>query len=84
MSTQATTGYLENQFLIAMPQLTDSYFAHTVTYLWKHNEEGALGIIINKPLQACAIVGELADTIEHEVHDPAHGNLTDMSSGNCD
>ena len=38
MSTQATTGYLENQFLIAMPQLTDSYFAHTVTYLWRSEE----------------------------------------------
>lgn len=62
MSTQATTGYLENQFLIAMPQLTDSYFAHTVTYLWKHNEEGALGIIINKPLQAC--VADIFDELD--------------------
>jgi putative transcriptional regulator len=47
-----TTGYLENQFLIAMPQMLDSYFANTVTYLWKHNPEGALGIVLNKPLQA--------------------------------
>lgn len=45
-------GYLENQFLIAMPQMLDSYFANSVTYLWKHNEEGALGIVINKPLLA--------------------------------
>ena len=45
-------SYLENQFLIAMPQLMDPYFANTVTYLWRHNEEGALGIVINKPLQA--------------------------------
>lgn len=46
-------SYLENQFLIAMPQMEDSYFANTVTYLWKHNDDGALGIVINKPLQAC-------------------------------
>lgn len=52
MSESDTTGYLEDQFLIAMPQLTDPYFANTVTYLWRHNEEGALGIVINKPLQA--------------------------------
>ncbi len=45
--------YLENQFLIAMPQMEDAYFANSVTYLWKHNESGALGIVINKPLRAC-------------------------------
>ncbi len=44
MTDDSTTGYLENQFLIAMPQLADPYFANTVTYLWKHNEQGALGI----------------------------------------
>lgn len=43
---------LENHFLIAMPQMQDPYFAHTVTYLWKHNANGALGIVINKPLGA--------------------------------
>ncbi|MFM1897545.1 MAG: hypothetical protein RLZZ385_2619 [Pseudomonadota bacterium] len=41
---------LENQFLIAMPQLQDPYFANSVTLLWKHNEQGALGIVINKPM----------------------------------
>ncbi len=45
-------SYLENQFLVAMPQLIDPYFANTVTYLWRHNQEGAVGIVINKPLQA--------------------------------
>ena len=42
---------LENQFLLAMPQLGGSYFEDSVTYLWKHTEEGAIGIVINKPLQ---------------------------------
>jgi putative transcriptional regulator len=41
--------YLTNQFLIAMPNLGDPNFMHTVTYLCQHNEEGALGIIINRP-----------------------------------
>ena len=53
MTDTVTSGFLENQFLIAMPQMHDSYFANTVTYLWKHNQEGALGIVINKPVQAC-------------------------------
>ncbi|WP_442497780.1 YqgE/AlgH family protein [Methylobacter sp. sgz302048] len=41
--------YLTNQFIIAMPNLADPNFFHTVTYLCQHNEEGALGIVINRP-----------------------------------
>jgi putative transcriptional regulator len=43
---QAT--YLNNQFIIAMPGLADPNFFHTVTYLCQHNEEGALGIVVNR------------------------------------
>lgn len=42
------TTYLNNQFIIAMPNLVDPNFFHTVTYLCQHNEEGALGIVINR------------------------------------
>ena len=52
MPNPKLNGYLENQFLIAMPQLSGSYFERSMTYLWKHNEDGALGIVINKPLKA--------------------------------
>jgi putative transcriptional regulator len=45
------TIYLTNQFIIAMPSLVDPIFFHTVTYLCQHNEEGALGIVINRPLE---------------------------------
>jgi putative transcriptional regulator len=41
---------LTHQFLIAMPTLADPNFYHTVTYICAHNEEGAMGIIINRPL----------------------------------
>jgi len=61
-SDSFASGYLEDQFLIAMPQLSDPYFANTVTYLWRHNEEGALGIVINKPLQAS--VADIFDELE--------------------
>lgn len=43
-------NYLNNQFLIAMPNLTDPSFFHTVTYLCQHNSEGALGIVINRKI----------------------------------
>ena len=52
MADNNLNNYLENQFLIAMPQLSGSYFENSVTYLWKHSEDGALGIVINKPLSA--------------------------------
>ncbi|AWL12869.1 UPF0301 protein [Saliniradius amylolyticus] len=41
---------LENHFLIAMPSMEDSYFARSVTYICEHNEEGAMGIVLNKPV----------------------------------
>lgn len=46
----STPQYLTNHFLIAMPQLADPNFFHTVTYICEHNSDGALGIVINRPL----------------------------------
>ena len=40
---------LTNQFLIAMPALQDPNFARTVTYLFAHDEDGAMGLVINRP-----------------------------------
>jgi putative transcriptional regulator len=40
---------LKAHFLIAMPAMGDPNFNETVTYLCKHDEEGALGIVINRP-----------------------------------
>jgi putative transcriptional regulator len=40
---------LANHFLIAMPTLEDPNFSQTVTYLCEHNDDGALGIVINRP-----------------------------------
>lgn len=45
------TSYLTNQFLIAMPALADPNFFQTVTYISEHNANGALGLVINRPLQ---------------------------------
>lgn len=40
---------LTGHFLIAMPALQDNNFSHTVTYICEHNENGTLGITINRP-----------------------------------
>ena len=42
--------YLTNQLLIAMPTLADPNFFQTVTYISEHNAHGALGLVINRPL----------------------------------
>ncbi|HEV7477188.1 MAG TPA: YqgE/AlgH family protein, partial [Burkholderiales bacterium] len=41
---------LTHHFLIAMPSMADPHFAHTLIYICEHNENGALGIVINKPI----------------------------------
>ena len=41
---------LTNQFLIAMPGMADHNFAGSVVYLCEHTERGALGLVINKPI----------------------------------
>ncbi len=45
-----SASVLANQFLVAMPGMTDPNFAQTVTLVCEHNEQGALGIVINRPL----------------------------------
>lgn len=42
-------SYLERQLLIAMPGMEDPNFSRGVTLLCQHNDEGALGITINRP-----------------------------------
>jgi putative transcriptional regulator len=45
-----TSTNLRGHLLIAMPGLNDPNFDHTVTYILEHNEGGAFGLIINRPI----------------------------------
>ena len=65
---------LTNHFLIAMPTLADGNFSHSVTYICEHNENGSLGITINRPsdirlgevlaqMKLCATKPEIADQV---------------------
>jgi putative transcriptional regulator len=45
------TTFLTNQFLIAMPGMDDPNFVQTVTLVCEHSDRGALGIVINRPLE---------------------------------
>lgn len=54
---------LSNHLLIAMPGMEDPNFSASVTLICEHNDEGALGIVINKPLQL-----QLSDVFEQLAH----------------
>ena len=42
---------LTHQFLIAMPAMVDPHFTRTLTYICEHNDQGALGVVINRPIE---------------------------------
>jgi len=46
----ATSINLTDHFLIAMPAMEDPYFAKSLIYVAEHNEQGALGVIVNRPI----------------------------------
>ena len=45
------TNFLTGQLLIAMPMMEDPRFAQSVIYLCAHTPEGAMGLVLNRPLQ---------------------------------
>jgi putative transcriptional regulator len=45
-------GYLAGQLLVAMPGMRDPRFAKTVIYVCAHSEEGAMGLVVNRPLES--------------------------------
>ncbi len=69
---------LENQFLIAMPALADDYFNKTVTYICEHNDEGAMGLIINMPVNIT--LHDLLKQIEENDHEENNKNTTSQTS----
>jgi len=42
--------YITGQLLVASPKMKDSHFVETVVYMIRHDEEGAMGVVINRPL----------------------------------
>jgi len=72
-------SYLERQFLIAMPGMEDPNFSRGVTLLCQHNEEGALGITVNRPSDFT--LRELMKQIGLECSDERLGDLPVFDGG---
>ncbi len=73
---------LRDHFLIAMPGLKDSIFSESVTYICDHSDQGAMGIVLNQPLNIC--LDEVFDQLSLE-YDQAASEKPVLSGGpvNC-
>ncbi len=60
---------LENHFIIAMPNLLAPLFYQSVIYVCEHNAEGAMGIMINRPLDIS--MDEILKQMQFKVENPA-------------
>ena len=47
-----SVGSLKNQILISMPHMNDPFFSKSVVYICEHGNSGAMGMIVNKNLDA--------------------------------
>lgn len=74
--------YLHNHFLIAMPSLEDQGFAHTVIYMCEHNEYGAIGIVINRPISM--MLGEIFQQMNISCTDTAINQTPVLAGGPID
>ena len=73
------TTCLTNQFLIAMPNLEDPNFFHTVSYICNHDETGAMGVTINRPLDVG--LGDLLEHLEMPTDDPDIASIPVYAGG---
>ncbi|MBI3715620.1 MAG: YqgE/AlgH family protein [Betaproteobacteria bacterium] len=58
-----------NHFLIAMPGMADPYFSKTLTYLCEHSDKGAIGVVVNKPIDLT--LGTLFEQVDIALQDEA-------------
>lgn len=57
------SGYLAGQLLLAMPGMTDPRFERSVIYICVHNEDGAMGLILNQLIDTLTF-SELLDQLD--------------------
>jgi putative transcriptional regulator len=61
-------GNLSGQLLIAMPQMGDFRFDRSVVYMCAHSDEGAMGLIVNKPARSVDFA-DLLKQLEITMHE---------------
>ena len=64
---------LTHHFLIAMPNMADPHFSKSLTYICEHNEKGALGVVINRPIDL--LLSTLLEQVSIPVTDQQCGDI---------
>lgn len=64
------TPWLSGQLLVAMPGMTDPRFEKTVIYMCAHNEDGAMGLVVNRPIDSMTFE-EMLEQLEIDRPDAA-------------
>ncbi|MCA1799076.1 MAG: YqgE/AlgH family protein [Xanthomonadaceae bacterium] len=80
MNARETTS-LAGHLLIAMPTLADPNFSRTVTFLCEHDEQGALGVTINRPLEIT--LGEVLAQLQLPTDDAVVAGAPVFHGGPC-
>ena len=70
---------LQDHFLIAMPAMGDPNFNETVTYVCQHDDQGALGVIINRPSDLS--LGEVFEQLSLDVLDRSQESMPVLLGG---
>ena len=55
---------LSNHFLVSMPQISDPIFRETIIYICSHDNSGAMGLIINKPINELDLNQETSEILK--------------------
>lgn len=64
---------LTHHFLMAMPNMADPNFARTLTYVCEHDENGALGIVVNRPIDMT--LGSLFERVNLSLDAPGFSSM---------
>lgn len=67
---------LANQFLVALPSQINTYFEDTLTYMVRHEEDGAMGFVVNRPLPL-----KLSEIMKEAKLDPVFGEEVAILEG---
>lgn len=70
---------LRDHFLIAMPAMADPNFVHSVIYICEHSPEGAMGIVINLPLNIQ--LGDVLQNMNIDTNDEKVANTPVLAGG---
>ena len=73
---------LTDHFLIAMPALEDPYFSRALIYIAEHNEQGALGVIVNRPIEMS--LAALLEKIDLSLESPDAPRLAGLPAQTID